>query len=200
MKNITWRTEKRKLADLVPASYNPRKLTEKQYSNLKESLEKFGLAEIPAINTDNLVLAGHQRLKVLTDLFGKDYEIDVRVPNRKLTDAEAKEYNIRSNKNTGEWDWDILGNHYDMEELLSFGFQEFELGGLGASVEKDINELSDGLESYLQGNIKQIVLYFKGDEFEPIIDRMQTVMNKESLETHTDAFLKLLEFYESNHS
>ena len=200
MKNITWKTEKRKLADLVPASYNPRKLTEKQYQNLKDSLEKFGLAEIPAINTDNLVLAGHQRLKVLTDLFGKDHEIDVRVPNRKLTDAEAKEYNVRSNKNTGEWDWDILGNNYEMEELLSFGFQEFELTGLGQKIEKDINELSDGLESYLQGNIKQIVLYFKGDEFEPIIERMQEVMNKEGVETHTDAFLKLLEFYESHNS
>ena len=84
---------------MVCEQYNPRKLTEKQYQNLKDSLEKFGLAEIPAVNTDNLVLAGHQRLKVLTDLFGKDHAIDVRVPNRKLTDAEAKEYNVRSNKN-----------------------------------------------------------------------------------------------------
>lgn len=137
MKNITWKTEKRKLADLVPASYNPRKLTEKQYSNLKESLEKFGLAEIPAINTDNLVLAGHQRLKVLTDLFGKDHEIDVRVPDRKLTDAEAKEYNIRSNKNTGEWDWDILANDFEIADLIDWGFKEEELIGINDEIEID---------------------------------------------------------------
>lgn len=103
MTDIVWKTETRKLKDLVPASYNPRKLTQKQYEDLRSSLERFGLAEIPAINTDNLLLAGHQRVKVLTDLFGKDHEIEVRVPNRNLTEEEAKEYNIRSNKNTGEW-------------------------------------------------------------------------------------------------
>ena len=137
MNNIFWKTEKRKLSDLVPASYNPRKLTEKQYQNLKDSLEKFGLAEIPAINTDNLVLAGHQRLKVLTDIFGKDHEIDVRVPNRKLTDAEAKEYNIRSNKNTGEWDWDILANDFEITDLIDWGFKEEELTGLNDDIEID---------------------------------------------------------------
>lgn len=127
-KKIKWHNEKRKLKDLTPFEHNPRQLTEKQYSELKKSLEKFDLAEIPAINTDNKICAGHQRLKILLELYGKDHEIDVRVPNRKLTQKEFEEYNIRSNKNTGEWDFDILANNFAIPDLLDWGWGKQELG------------------------------------------------------------------------
>ena len=125
---IYWVTEKRKLKDLIEYKNNPRKLSEKQEEDLRESLEKFGLAEIPAINTDNTILAGHQRLKVLAAINkNSDIEIDVRVPNRCLTEEESQEYLIRSNKNTGEWDYDILKDMFDMEDLLEWGFDEDDL-------------------------------------------------------------------------
>ena len=138
---MKWHTEKRKLKDLHPFESNPRQLSEKQYNELKKSLEKFNLAEIPAINTDNKICAGHQRLKILHELYGKDYEIDVRVPDRKLTDKEFKEYNIRSNKNIGDWDFDILANDFEIDLLKDIGFEDFELG-LG--IETDFPELKDG--------------------------------------------------------
>lgn len=128
MSKITFHTEQRKIADLIPASYNPRKMTEDQVKQLTASLEKYDLAEIPVINTDNTILAGHQRLKIMASL-GRDAEvIDVRVPNRTLTEEECKEYNIRSNKNTGEWDFELLANNFDEQMLLDIGFTEFELG------------------------------------------------------------------------
>jgi len=105
---LSWSTEKRKVRDLVPAEYNPRQMTEKQAKELEKSLKKFGLVEIPAIDQDNTLLAGHMRMATMIQLGRGDEEIDVRVPNRKLTEAEAKEYNLRSNKNTGEWDMDKL--------------------------------------------------------------------------------------------
>ncbi len=40
---ITWITEKRKLSELIPASYNPRELTEIQAKDLSTSLERFNL-------------------------------------------------------------------------------------------------------------------------------------------------------------
>jgi DNA modification methylase len=125
---IQWTTTKRKLNELVPSQNNPRKLTEKQYDDLKKSLTKFDLAEIPAINTDNTILAGHQRLRILTELDGLDREIDVRVPNRQLTEEEAREYLIRSNKNLGEWDWEILKNDFDQSDLIDWGFEEIDFG------------------------------------------------------------------------
>ena len=64
--------------------------------------------------------------------------IDVRVPNRKLTKEEFDEYNIRSNKNTGEWDWDIL-SVFDIDMLKDVGFDEDELMvNLGLSSADDV--------------------------------------------------------------
>jgi ParB-like chromosome segregation protein Spo0J len=37
--------EKKQIADLIPAPYNPRQSTAKQEKHLKESLEKFGMVE-----------------------------------------------------------------------------------------------------------------------------------------------------------
>lgn len=124
---LTWHNEKRKLKDLTPFEHNPRQLTEKQYTDLKKSLEKFNLAEVPAIDKDSIIIAGHQRIKILSDIHGLDYEIDVRVPSRKLTKKEFEEYNIRSNKNTGSWDMDILANNFELPDLLDYGFTEKEL-------------------------------------------------------------------------
>jgi len=135
---IKWHNEKRKLKDLHPFEKNPRQLTEKQYKDLKKSLEKFNLAEIPAINLDNKICAGHQRLKILYELYG-NVEIDVRVPNRKLTDKEFEEYNIRSNKNTGIFDFDILANEFEVPDLLGWGFDKFELG-LKENEQKEFDE------------------------------------------------------------
>jgi 3'-phosphoadenosine 5'-phosphosulfate sulfotransferase (PAPS reductase)/FAD synthetase len=51
-------------------------------------------------------------------------EIDVRVPDRLLTPEEVKEYCVRSNKNTGEWDFDILANEFELLDLVDWGFDE----------------------------------------------------------------------------
>ena len=94
---LEWSNEKRKVKDLVPYEFNPRKLTEERKQLLINSIEKFNLAEVPAVNTDNIIIAGHQRIKVLMELGRGDEYIDVRVPNRSLTELEFKEYNLTSN-------------------------------------------------------------------------------------------------------
>ncbi len=126
-KKLEWETKKIKLSSIKEFEYNPRQLSKKQYQDLKKSIKKFNYVEVAAIDFDNTLIAGHQRLRVLNDLEGDDIEIDVRVPNRKLTDKEFKEYLVRSNKNTGEWDYDILANTYEIEELIEYGFTEEEL-------------------------------------------------------------------------
>jgi len=125
--DLTWKTVKRKPSELVPLEVNPRTLSTDQAKALEKSLKKFGLVEIPAINTDGKIIAGHQRIAVLI-LLGKGKElIDVRIPSRKLTPAEVREYNVRSNQNTGSWDYDLLANHFDVTELLNFGFTQRQL-------------------------------------------------------------------------
>ena len=122
---LSWHTEKRKLSELIPSEYNPRKATEKETKDLAKSLERFSLADPIIINTDNHVVGGHFRLRVLKDK-GEDIEVDVRVPNRKLTDKEERELNIRLNKNTGQFNYELLAN-FDEELLLDTGFESVEL-------------------------------------------------------------------------
>jgi SAM-dependent methyltransferase len=56
-----------------------------------------------------------------------DYEIDVRVPDRELTIDEARELNVRLNKNMGQWDFDVLANNFEIEDLKEWGFSDYEL-------------------------------------------------------------------------
>jgi len=124
---LSWKTERRKVGTLVPYDQNPRRLTEAQAAQLSKSLSKFNLVEIPAVNTDGVIIAGHQRLATLKALGRGDEMVDVRVPSRKLTDSELKEYNLRSNKNTGEWDYGILAQAFDVDLLKEVGFTDLEL-------------------------------------------------------------------------
>ena len=124
MSKIIWKTEKRKVCDLIPADYNPRKITDQERADLMESIKEFSEVEPVIINLDNHMIGGHQRLSIYADL--KIEEIDVRVPNRKLSIEEEMKLNLRLNKNTGQWDWAVLSK-FDHELLGGVGFTEEEM-------------------------------------------------------------------------
>ena len=127
--SINWHNEKRRIKDIVPYVANPRQITDKQAKDLKASLAKFGLADPLIINTNNELIGGHQRKKILETLLGvdPDFEIDVRVPDRELSIDEARELNVRLNKNAGQWDFDVLANEFELPDLVEWGFTEYEL-------------------------------------------------------------------------
>lgn len=160
--SLQWRTETRKVDDLAPNAKNPRKLTAKQRSDLEASITKFNLVEIPAINTDNQVLAGHARLKILQALGRGQEEIDVRVPSRLLTEKECEEYLLRSNRNTGSWDYELL-KAFDTSFLLEIGFDDTDLSNIWDDVleiEDDDFKEEDEIEKAKDTDIKL------GDRFE----------------------------------
>jgi len=126
---IEWTTEKRKLGELVPDPNNPRRLSTHDGRQLKKSLDVFNLASIPVIDKENNILAGHQRINILKSQRGSNSEIDVRVPSREMTKEEITEYRLRDNRNTGEFDFDILANNFDIEYLEEVGFKGSELVG-----------------------------------------------------------------------
>lgn len=70
---LVWHTEKRRVNDLIPQDNNPRKITDKQMSDLQKNLKRFNLVEIPAVDHNNKILAGHQRIKAL-QLLGRGEE------------------------------------------------------------------------------------------------------------------------------
>lgn len=169
MPKLSWHTEQRKISELVPFPDNPRRLTEKQYKDLKNSLEKFNLMSIPVIGLDNGIISGHQRLKILQALGRDDEVIDVRVPNRALTTAETAEAVLRENKNTGEWDFDILAN-WDEDLLKDVGFED--LPGLGKE------SLSQKIENLRPYNKAHVLISFDPEHFSAIkeaIDKIKKI-------------------------
>lgn len=95
------------IKDIVPADYNPRKISEKELENLKKSIKRFGFVEPLVVNKrNNVLVGGHQRLKAALDLgYTKVpvYEVD-------LNETEEKILNIKLNDHTsmGKFDVDIL--------------------------------------------------------------------------------------------
>ncbi len=113
---------------LNPAEYNPRQITNKQYLDLKSSMEKFGCVDPIIININperlNVVVGGHQRLRILREL-GAEKVPTVSV---NLSEEDERELNVRLNKSGGDWDIDILANEFDVVDLKEWGFKDVELG------------------------------------------------------------------------
>ncbi len=109
------------------ANYNPRKWDKEAESQLKESIRKYGIVDPLLVNSaeerKNIVIGGHFRLSVIKELG----ITDVPVVYINIPDIEKeKELNIRLNKNTGEFDWDLLKT-FDETFLSDVGFSSEEL-------------------------------------------------------------------------
>lgn len=127
MKKLIWHTEKRVVDDLMPSPKNPRVMSDKTMTDLKRSLQKFNLVEIPVIDLDGRICAGHQRIRALQLLGRGKEEIEVRIPNRKLTEKEYERYMLTSNAVIGSWDFEKLKD-FDFDFLIDIGFDQIELG------------------------------------------------------------------------
>jgi hypothetical protein len=128
MELINWRFEIRKLEDIKPWSRNPRRITKNGMEDLTKSIKRFGLPEPIVLNMDNTIIGGHARYQVLKKEGAADAVC--AIPDRMLDEKELEELNIRLNKNVaGDFDYDLLANEFNTEELLGWGFDEKELLG-----------------------------------------------------------------------
>ncbi len=126
-------------------------MSPKQVDDLTKSLKKFDLVEIPAIDTKDRIIAGHQRCAVLQLIGRGDEVIDVRVPSRPLTESEYKQYLLTSNKVHGDWDEELLSEYFETDLLLESGFDNEEITDIftdileteddGFDVEKELKKI-----------------------------------------------------------
>ena len=138
------KVEKISINKLKPAGYNPRQISKKQYNDLKQSIEKFGLVDPIIINKDFTVIGGHQRVKVCKELNYKEIDCVALF----LTKEEEIELNIRLNKSGGDWDFDLLSS-FEIEELKEWGFKEIELG---LNIDKIDDETNDDIVITIKEN------------------------------------------------
>lgn len=145
--NIIWKAEIRKVADLIEFDRNPRKISEASFKKLKERIKKRGFHDVIKIDTDNVILSGHQRKRALMEL--EIEEVNVLVPHRKLEPSEIDLIVLESNRNDGQFDFDILANEFEMEVLQDVGFSETELGLIDENL-PDSFSLPDGAKEPFQ--------------------------------------------------
>lgn len=122
---MKWVLEHREIEKIYPNEKNPRKLSKKQAAELNKSLRTYGLCQPIVINPQGKIIGGHQRYEVLRKLGYR--MVDVYLPTQPLSEEEEEELAIRLNKNIGDWDIDILANHWDPEKLCEWGFSMEEL-------------------------------------------------------------------------
>lgn len=133
-KQLTWTNEKRKLRDLTPWEHNPRYIKNEQAERLLESFTEFGQVLPICIDPVNGILDGHQRRNVIgaADEYGLDYEVDVRVASRELTERERQKLTVYLHQGaTGSFDFEALANTFDFSDLVLWGFDESQLLGFG---------------------------------------------------------------------
>lgn len=156
-KKIIWHTEKRVVKDLIRYEKNPRKLSSSQLEGLKRSLKKFDVAELPCINTDGTLVVGNQRVMVMSLLGRGNEEIEVRVPNRPLSESEFKDYLLTSNRSGASWDMEKLAEDFNLEELLAAGFDSLDLSNIfddNLEVQDDDIDLEKEIKDVVKTDIK----------------------------------------------
>ena len=115
------KTAKVKISDIKANPNNPRLIKDDKFAKLVKSVQEFPeMLEIRPIvvNSDMVVLGGNMRLKACKE--AKIKELTVIIADN-LTEEQQREFLIKDNVSGGEWDWEVLANEWDDEELESWG-------------------------------------------------------------------------------
>lgn len=125
---------------LRSSEYNPRKWDQVAINNLTESIKRYGLVDPLLVNNaperKGVVIGGHFRLKI-----AKELKI-TKIPVVYITIVDLnkeKDLNLRLNKATGDWDFDLLKN-FDESFLTDVGFTSEDLDRV---FENEVSEVFD---------------------------------------------------------
>ncbi len=141
IEQLTWKTEQRKISELVPLDKNPFGIiTSKKRKRLQDKIQRLGIFEIPTIDLNNDLLTFNKRRHILVAMGKEDELIDVRIPNRSLTKEERKEIILASNIHEGEWDKMVLETEFNDIDIESIGIDVQELGIDQEEAKLKINE------------------------------------------------------------
>jgi hypothetical protein len=108
------------IGKIKPNPNNPRVIKDDKFHKLVESVKSFPeMSEVREIvvNKDMVILGGNMRYRAMKEAGIK--EVHVRVVD--WPEEKQKEFVIKDNVSGGEWDWDVLANEWDAEDLDDWG-------------------------------------------------------------------------------
>ena len=110
---------------------NPRLIKDDKFKKLVQSIKDFpemlNIRPI-VVNTDMVILGGNMRYKACKEAGLK--EVPVIITD--LSEEKQREFLIKDNTSGGEWDWEVLANEWDAEQLDDWGL---DLVGFDANAE-----------------------------------------------------------------
>src|SRR5690554_4266996 len=113
-----------KLSSIKANPNNPRVIKDEKFAKLVKSLKEFPkMMELRpmVVNNDNIVLGGNMRLKALKELGYKSIPKEWVKSADQLTEEEQRRFIISDNVGFGDWEWDMMQNDWDLEELEGWG-------------------------------------------------------------------------------
>jgi site-specific DNA-methyltransferase (adenine-specific) len=172
-------SRKVKISEVKSNPNNPRQIKDDKFAKLVQSIKDFPeMLDIRPIvvNADMVVLGGNMRFKACKEAGLKEVPIIVA---ENLTDEQQKEFIIKDNVSGGEWDWDMLANEWEVEQLEDWGLD------IPINLEVELEAEEDDFEVPEGGIETDIVL---GDLFE--IGEHRLLCGDS---TQTDTFQKLMQ-------
>jgi hypothetical protein len=130
-------SRKVKISEVKANPNNPRIIKDDKFAKLVKSVQDFPeMLDIRPIvvNADMVVLGGNMRFKACKEAGIKEIPIIVA---ENLTEEQQKEFIIKDNVSGGEWDWDMLANEWEVEQLNEWGV---DVGGFDLKAD----EFGDG--------------------------------------------------------
>tara|TARA_R110001592_G_scaffold341288_1_gene630147 strand:+ start:40 stop:1191 length:1152 start_codon:yes stop_codon:yes gene_type:complete len=110
-----------KISKIKSNPNNPRLIKDDKFFKLVKSIKEFPemlkLRPI-VVNDDLIVLGGNMRLKACKDAGLKEVSI---IKASELSAEQQREFIVKDNVGFGEWDWDLIANEWDAEQLDDWG-------------------------------------------------------------------------------
>jgi hypothetical protein len=141
------KTETVKISEVKNNPNNPRIIKDDKFKKLVESVKSFpemlNIRPI-VVNSDMVVLGGNMRLRACKEAGLKEIPI---IKADTLTPEQQSEFIIKDNVSGGEWDWDMLANEWNADDLDAWGLDvpiEFQTE---LEAEEDDYEIPDTIET-----------------------------------------------------
>jgi ParB-like chromosome segregation protein Spo0J len=115
---------------------NPRLIKDDKFHKLVKSIKEFPeMLKIRPIvvNEDLIVLGGNMRLKACKEAGLKEVHI---IKASEFTAKQQREFIVKDNVGFGEWDWNMIANEWDTEQLDDWGL-DLPLGSQIDNLEDD---------------------------------------------------------------
>jgi hypothetical protein len=153
------------VSKLILNDNNPRYIKEDKFQKLVKSLRESPrmLEYRPIIvNEEMKVLGGNMRLKAAIEIGFTKVPILIAVG---LTEAEQRELIVKDNVGYGEWDYDLLANQYDKEELEEWGLDIPEWANNNVDLDNFFEDNNDVKDSK-----NKIVLEYSEEDYAEVME------------------------------